>query len=186
MAYEPIRLVRTLNGSQPAFLRALEAATQTFNEGVPLVLSSGYVQEAAFGGSEVVYGVSAERGHNLAAAGVAQELNEGDPPNQPSAVTTPVGAWVRDGKCGLWLADGNNVFSAKMLASETFDQSYVTSTRYTLVKDGTSLYWYVTIASPGTDDEDCINILGQDPSTPNTAGNVRVFFMFNASARHWA
>src|SRR5947207_731895 len=90
VTYEPIKIYNTIQGlGFPVMLRQKEAATQTFQIGVPLRLVAGYIQEATFAAADVIYGVSSERAHNLAAAGTAQDLSEGAPPNQPSAITTP-------------------------------------------------------------------------------------------------
>ena len=185
--YEPIKFVKLQGqGGMPAVLRAPEAATQTMKIGTPIELTSGYAQEANFGGTELVYGVSMEAGHNLAVAGTAQQSSEGTPQNQPSAVTTPVGAWMRDGKLGIYLANGVNVFSAMLLDGGVFVQSLVSSTRYALVKDGTTGFWYVDNTSSGTNDEHAVNILAVDPSSPNSATlGARVWFMFAPAARYF-
>ena len=187
VSYEPIKAVRTLNGvGMPAMLRVEEGASKTFKLGVPLTLSSGQVQECAFGGSELVYGVSAEAASNLTAAGTSEPAySEGAPINQASAKTIPVGARMRDGKCGLYLANGQTVFSAMLKDGQVFTQALISSTRYELEKDGTSGLWFIDPTNSGTNDEHAVNVVGVDPSSPNTAaGGARVFFIFNSSARY--
>lgn len=183
MAYRPIVAVRTLNGvGFPAQARMSEGASKTFKQGVPLVLSSGYIQEAAFGGAEIVVGVSVEPGHNLTAAATAEPAySEGTPPNQSSAKIIPVGAWNRDGTCGLYLADGQNVFLASLKSGQAFADSYlVAGTLYGLTKDGTTGFWYVDLTDTGGDNAVCKLVGGvSDDST-------LVLFQFTPSLRYFA
>lgn len=184
--YEPVRCVRTMEGvGIPTQLRLPEGASKTFPAGTPVSLSSGYLVESTFGGSQLVAGIAAEAGHNLAAAGTAEDMNIGDPPNQSSAVVTPVGAPVKDGNLALYVANARNVFRAKLKSTEVFAVTLVDSTRYELKKDGTTLNWYIDTTSSGTNDEHCVNIIGMDPSTANTAGYVAVFFVFAPAARYY-
>lgn len=189
VVYEPIKAVRVLSsqGASPQMVRELEGASKTFKLGVPLVLSSGYVQEAAFSGAEIVYGVSAEPAHNLTVAGTAQDLSEGTPPNQTSAVTTPIGAWIRDGRCGLYAANGSTVFSIALKAGQVFTQAMIAaSTYYGLTKDGTTGFWYLDNTDTSGDNAVAV-VIGVDPSCPNTvAGGSRVFFQFKAALRFFA
>lgn len=182
MAYEPIQAVQLLSGlGFPAMTRCPEKASQTFKQGVPLVLSGGYLQEAAFGAAEIIYGVSSEAGHNQASDGVAAELSEGTPPNQASAVITPIGAWLRDGKVGIYKADGSTVFSVKLKAGQTFSQALVAAgTYYGLVKDGTSNFWYLD-STDTSGDNAVAQLIGVDPSD-----STRVFFQFKAALRYFA
>ena len=189
VSYEPIKAVRVLSqqGALPQMVREAEAATQTFKMGVPLVLSSGNLQECAFSGAEVVYGVSAEAGHNLTTANTAQELSEGTPPNQASAVITPVGAWMRDGKVGVYAANGQTVFSAALKTGQVFTQAMVAAGTYLgLTKDGTSGFWYVD-NTDSSGDNAVVQVIGVDSSCPNTvAGGARVYFIFKAALRFFA
>ena len=186
VAYEPIKPVKHLRPgtSTPSVIRQKEAATQTFKEGVPVALASGYVQECAFGGSEKVYGISAEAGHNLTAAGTAQETSEATPPNQPSAKTIPHGSWVKDGKIMVFRPSDEQLFSAMLKDGQVFTVALVSETRYALIKDGTSGYWYIDNTDSGTNDEHAAQILGVDDQSPNTvAGGARVIFKIASAAR---
>lgn len=186
VSYEPIKAVRLLSGlGMPAFERVPEAATQTFKTGVPLVLSGGNAQEAAFGGAEVIYGVSAEPGHNLTVAATAEQgYSEATPPNQASAKTIPVGAWTKDGRCGVYRADGNTIFSIALKAGQVFTQALIIpGTKYGLVKDGTSGFWYLDNTDTAGDNA-VAEIVGNDDSAPNTvADGARVFFRFTSTLR---
>ncbi len=183
VSYEPIKLVRQMNGlGFPSMERASEAATQTFLTGAPLVLSGGHLQECAFGGAEVVYGVSAEPGHNLTVAGTKEEgYSEGTAPNQASSKIIPHGAWPKDGLIGVYRADGNNIFSIALKAGQVFTQAMV-GTTYGITKDAGG-YWYLDNTDVAGDNA-VATCIGVDDSAPNTAtGGARVFFQFISTLR---
>lgn len=183
VSYEPIRLYRVTGEGAPLVKHPPEAATQTFAQGVPLVLSSGNAQEAAFGGAEIVYGVSVEAGHNLAVAGTAEELSVATPPNQASAKTIPLGAPIKDGTIGVYAADGRNEFSIMLKDTQVYTAGMRGNT-YGLTKDTT--YWYLDNTDT-TGDNAVATVTGVDPSSPNTAtGGARVTFIFKASLRAFA
>lgn len=186
VTYEPIKIWNTIQGlGFPAMLRRPQGATQTFQLGVPLTLSSGYLIEATFSAADIVYGFSTEPGANLAAAGVAQQSSEGTPPNQPSAVITASGAWPKDGLVGLLEANANNVFSISLKAAQVFTQALITNpaTLYGLTKDSTTGFWYLD--NTDTSGNNAVaHLLGVDPSCPNTAaGGCRVFFQVDSTKR---
>jgi len=181
MAYEPIAAVRVDSGlGFPQMDRAPEAASKTFKQGVPLVLASGYLQEAAFSGAEIVYGVSSESAHNLSVAGTATDLSEGAPINQPSAKIIPVGAWMRDGNVGFYAANGRTVFSIKLKDTQTFSQALIAAgTLYGLTKDGTSGFWYLDTTDTSGDNA-VARLVGVDPND-----NTRVYFQFDSTKRYF-
>lgn len=188
VSYEPMKAVRVASSqaTTPAMTRAPEAATQTFQVGVPLRLVSGFVQECTFVGADIVYGVSAEPAHNLTVAGTGQDESEGTPPNQPTAITTAVGAWIRDGNEGTYNANGSTVFSIALKATQVFTQALlIAGTLYGLVKDATTGFWYLdnTVTSGNNA---VVELLGLDSSCPNTVtGGCRVFVQFAASKRYF-
>lgn len=187
VSYEPIKAVRVLSsqGNSPQMIRELEDATQTFLQGVPTKLVAGYLQECDFVGADIVYGVSSEHAHNLTTAGTAQDLSEAAPPNQPSGITTPVGAWIRDGRLGVYGANGQTVFSIALKVGQTFSQALLVdpATLYGLTKDGASGFWYLDTTDTAGNNAVAI-LLGVDPSSPNSATDgTRVFFMFAPSKR---
>jgi hypothetical protein len=186
-SYEPIKAVRTLDGTGiPAQMRMPEDELQTFKVGTPVSLTAGLVQASAFGGSELVYGVSAEAAHNLAVDGTAEETSEATPPNQAYAVTTPVGAWVKDGKCAVYLANGKTVFSAMLKDGQVYTITMATKGRYELEYDSSSGFWFIDNTNNGSSDENCCVVIGVDPSSPNSATlGARVFFMFHESCRYF-
>lgn len=184
VSYEPIKAVRLLGGlGFPVMLRVPENALETFVIGAPLVMSGGYLQECAFGGAEIVYGVAAENAHYLATDGLASDgYSEGSPQNQPTAKIIPVGAWAKDGKIGIYAADGKTVFSAALKAGQVFTQAMVNTT-YGITKDATSGFWYVDNTDVAGDNV-VAKVLGVDDSAPNTTtGGARVFFQFLSTLR---
>lgn len=189
VTYEPIKAVRLLGGlGFPAMSRHAESASQTFKLGVPLVLSDGYVEEWD-GVSDVdIFGVSSEPGHNLTTDGTAKQLSEGTPPNQASAVTIPVGAWVRDGLCGYYAADGRTVFSIAVKTGEVFTAAMVSETTlYGLTKDATTGFWYLDPTDTAGNNA-IAKVLGLDPTTPNpnsATNGSRVLFQFSLANRYF-
>lgn len=188
VSYESIKAVRVLSSASatPFLVRAPESATQTFNNGVPLRLVSGFVQPCTFAGADIVYGVSAEPGHNLTTNGVATNENEGAPPNQPNAITTAIGAWIRDGSCGTYGANGQTVFSIALKTGQVFSQALmVAGTLYGITKDAPSGFWFLdTTVVAGN--SAVAELLGFDSLSPNTvAGGCRVFFQFASAKRYF-
>lgn len=180
MAYGPIVAVRTLSGvGFPAMQRAAEGASKTFKQGVPLVLNAGMLQECAFGGAEVVYGVSSEPAHNLTTADTAEPgYSEGTPVNQTGKII-PVGAWSKDGKIGCYLADGNNVFMVSLKSGQTFAQSYVLAgTYYGLTKDAGG-YWYLDLTDTAGDNAVAELVGGVSDDT------TKVLFRFASTLRYF-
>lgn len=189
VSYEHIKAVRVLSsqGATPHVVREAEDAAQTFKMGVPVRLVSGLIQECSFSGADIVYGVSMEPAHNLTTANTAQDLSEGTPPNQPSGITIPVGAWPRDGKMGVYAANGQTVFSIALKAGQVFTQALLAAgTLYGLTKDGTTGLWYLDNTDTAGNNA-VARLLGYDPSSPNTvADGCRVFFQFDASKRYFS
>lgn len=188
VSYEAIKAVRVASSqaATPAYHQTPEAATQTFNYGVPVRLVAGYVQECTFVAADIVLGVAGEPGHNLATAGTPQQENEGSPPNQPSAVTTAVGAWMKLGTMGNYDANGSTVFSIALKAGQTFTQALVAAgVLYGLTKDTASGFWYLD--NTDTSGNNAVaELLGVDSASPNTAsGGCRVFFQFAAAKRFY-
>lgn len=185
VSYEPIRVYR-VQGTVgfPAVTRDPEDITQTFKLGVPLRYVAGMLQECTFSAADVVAGVSNEAAHNLAAANTAQDLSEATAPNQASSKITPVGAWPRDGKLGYYHADGITTFSIALKAGQVYAASLlIPGTLYRLIKDSSSGFWYLDNTLTGGN-AGVANLLGVDPSCPNTvADGSRVYFTFAPGQR---
>lgn len=188
VSYEAIQAVRVTGSSAatPTSTRAPEAATQTFQRGVPCMLSSGYQVEWTTGGANIIYGIAQEPAHNLTTSGTAQDESEGTPQNQPNAITTAIGAWPRDGNIGVYNADGKTVFSIALKSGQTFTQALmIAGTLYGLTKDATSAFWFLdTTVTSGN--SAVAELLGFDSTCPNTAsGGCRVFFQIAAAKRYF-
>lgn len=208
VSYEPIKAVRIAGAgsASPSGRRMPEAAGLSTQIGVPMKLDgSGNLVECAFSGADVVFGVSQEPGHNLTVAAQPQAgLSEYTPPNQPKGLIIPVGSHIRDGNLGVYIADGNNVFSiaAKITTpnvagatglSQVFTENLIQpGVFYGLVKDttgfaaqgiGASNFWYIDFTVTNGNNAVAL-LIGVDPSSPNDGVNgCRVFFQFKSSQR---
>lgn len=151
----PITVRRLLNPNAvtPPSDRYSEAATQTFLRGVPVSLSSGYMQETGTinGTSVPIAGFSDEYAHDLTTAGVGQSLTYGNVQNQPAAVLIPVGAPLSEGRIQVIKACNDVLFMGKTDAAHTLAQTDIGSL-FGLTKDGTTKQWFVdtTITSSGS------------------------------------
>lgn len=188
VSYEPIKVYRNMRGGSgmPEILRWPEAATQTFKQGVPLMLSSGYLVEWD-GSTEKIVGISAEPAHNLASSGVAEAgYSEAAPRNQASGKTIPPGAWMKDGKIGFYPARPDVLFSVAVENDDVFAQALmVDATFYTLEKDATTGFWFVDFDETSGDDA-VVQLVENDPSAPNTtADGARVAFRFKTGATYF-
>jgi hypothetical protein len=191
VTYESMKAVRQQSGGMgvPTMKRELEAATQTFLQGVPVMLNgSGYLVEFSSSGANIIYGISYEPAHNLSTAGTGQNENEGSPINQPNAVTTAIGAWIRDGRCGVYEANALNVFSIVMKLGQVFTQALlVAGTLYGITKDtGNSNLWFMdNTATSGN--SAVLQLLELDPSCPNSAtAGTRVLVQIGAAKRYFS
>ncbi len=189
VSYEPITAYRMLGSGMgmAEIERMSEAASQTFNQGVPLTFSSGLLQECTFSGADVIVGFSAEPGHNLTTGGVKQDgFSEATPRNQASGKTIPIGAWVRDGKIGLYAANDTTIFSAALKSGQVYtDALLIAGTFYRLIKDATTGFWYVDNTLTGGN-AGVVQLIGVDPSCPNTATDgSRVFFQVKPAQRYF-
>ncbi len=189
VTYEPIKASYVFGnqGSTPAMLRTPEGATQTFQLGVPTQLVGGFVQEWTTMGVTTIYGVSAQKAANYTVAGVPVDLNDpaaGPPPNQPAAIVIPMGAALRDGNTGVYVANGATVFTIALKLGQVFTQALlIPGTLYGLTKDATTGFWYLDTTVTGGNSAAAV-LLGVDSSCPNDATyGSRVFFQFAASRR---
>jgi hypothetical protein len=84
------------------------------------------------------------------------------------------------------MANGLTVFSIALKTGQVFTQALIIAgTLYGLTKDATSHFWYMdTTVTSGN--SAVANLIGVDPSSPNTAaGGTRVFFQFAEASRYW-
>lgn len=188
VTYGPIMGVGVIDGQGMMNMdRIIEKASQTFKQGVPITLTghSGTAAECAFGGAEIVYGVSLEGGHNLASAAVDpvnKEYSFGTPANQTAARIHPAGTWPVDGRVGFMRADGRNIFAIMLKDGQVFTNAMV-GTAYGLTKDGTTGFWYLDNTDTSGDNVVAV-VYGVDPNSPNSATlGARVFFQFAEALR---
>ncbi len=176
-AYLPVRAVRRADGvGMPVQRRMSEAITVTSVLGTPMVFSSGNVAESADPVTAAVVGFSAEVGHNLTAAATAEDgYSEATPQNQASAKIIPMGAWMKPGDLGVYIAEDNMIFSVHLIVTQVFTQAMV-GTRYELNKDGTTGFWILDNTDSGTSAEHIALVVGVDDAYPNTVADARVLF----------
>lgn len=166
-AAAPISLWYRQGDGFPQHERQPENDGETFNRGVPVFMdSTGHISVVTddFGGSELIYGISAEKAHNLSTAGTAQQGNEGGTPqNQTLAVTTAVGSPMVDGKVSV-LRPRNHLFRIALLDGQTFTQTLVEpAVRYDLNLQANG-YWAVDSLTTGTDPRHAVHIRDVDPN----------------------
>lgn len=184
MPYDPIKLAYSGSAAQ-SHDRWPEAASQTFKLGRVLRSSSGNLAASdtadPWTAADVVVGIASEAGHNLTTAGTAEPAtSEGTPRNQPSAKIFAKGAWIKDGKCGFYPANGSNVFEASLKAGQTFTQSLVVAGSYYAIKyDATSGFEYVD--STDTIGNNCVAEIIGGLSHDNT----KVLIRFKAGQRYF-
>jgi hypothetical protein len=127
-----------------------EAISQTYLEGVPVQLSSGYVQEAATISSvatALIAGFSLKVGQNLSTVKTPKFTSIKTPPNQSAAVTVALGTPQSDAQAHLVEANDDNVFEGTIGNSSDGTLATIAATdlgaNFGLTKDGTNSYWYV-------------------------------------------
>ena len=133
--------------SSPVINHAPEAASKTFHIGVPVVLSSGNLQESgAISTAVTILGFSAEAGHNLGTAGTApvggSGLTYGSVQNQTSAVNIPIGAPMADGTCMYFVGNNLTLFQGVTDAAHALIGTDVGSI-FGLTKDTGTGQWFV-------------------------------------------
>jgi len=178
----------SVQGSAP--MRNLaEAASQTFNQGVPVQLASGYIQECASivsVATAIIAGFSLAPGAGLTSAGVPKVLVTGwKVPNQSSAVVQPIGAPLNDGTNQFTQARGDLTFigtvgNSNTAANATLAQTMVGAI-FGLTKDAGNNFWYVdnyiTTAANGA----CVEVVGLVDAVGTLNG--RVEFRVTAAAQ---
>jgi hypothetical protein len=143
-----VRRVQGANAAFPFEDRYPESATQTFNIGVPVTFSAGFIVEAATqnSGTTTFLGFSTEPASNLTTSGVAKTLTYGKVQNQTSAVLIPVGAPPNDGTIGVVIAKQGVDFIGILYDSTPQNHTIAAADLdaiYGLTKDATSGFWYV-------------------------------------------
>lgn len=171
------------NPGTPYVEAPFEDDAETFLAGVPCFMDTdGYIREVpdGFGGSEVIYGISAEAAHNLTEQGTAEIGNEhGSPPGQSNAKVTALGSPTKDGRIRLYRDLANTRFVAELASGQEFSQTLIDgTTRYELdkVADG---YWVVDSTDTGTSAKHAVHIVEE---VENNASLVIIKFASAAVA----
>lgn len=202
----PIVPVSTISGNQEQIFDYQEGQSQTFNNGTPVVISSGAVIAATspLSTTNVTCGIALLPGHNLASAGKGASPifgsigfpggapTVGSVPNQSSAVNLPHGAPFVDGLMPTAQSVGDTIFEVQV--DNSTGASYTASSadvgKYAALVTDANNWWYLdrnTIATtPGTLPCRIISLNPQDlasgSSTTQVAnGRVRVRFLGAAS-----
>jgi hypothetical protein len=202
----PIVPVSTISGNQEHIFNYLEGASQTFNNGTPVVISSGAVIAAtsALSTTNVTCGIAAYPGHNLSSAGKgASPLfgsigfpggapTTGSVPNQTSAVNLPHGSPYVDGLMLVWQSVLDTIFEVQV--DNSTGSSFTASTsdigKYIALVTDANSWWYAdrnTIATtPGTLPCRILSLNPQDLASGSTTtqvanGRYRIQFLAAAS-----
>ncbi len=161
----------------PQQRRMGEGASKTFHVGVPLVLSSGFLQEsgAISSATPAIIGMSSEFAHNLATAGTApfggSGVTYGSVPNQSSAVNVPIGAPMADGNCGVYIANNTTIFQGKTDDACTLAATNV-GVIYGLTKDTGTGQWFVDTTITTTGGGACVEVLQLIDAVGTVGGRV--------------
>jgi hypothetical protein len=202
----PIIAVQTVSGNQEDIFNYLEGATQTFNNGTPVVVSSGAViaSTSPLSTTNQLVGIAMYAGHNLASAGKgASPLygsigfpggapTYGTVPNQTSAVNLLHGSPFVDGLMPVQIAVEDTIFEVQVDNSTGSSQAATTSAigkYYALITDANS-WWYLDLntaaTTPGTLPCVVVSLNPQDLVAGSTTtqvnnGRVRIRFLPGAS-----
>ena len=198
--HQPIRVVQTISGNSPFSQEIAEQLSQTFLEGVPVMLNSGFIKEwdataniTVGTATAGIAGISRAPGSNLGSSGLGAPspfTGVGAPGaaptfgkvlNQPLAVNFTPGAPMVTGRTPFEVACLDTIFEA------TFDDaggSTVNATtninmlgkRFGLTKDTTG-HWYVDFAKVTQGTNTCV-IIKQLSPLDGAIQNGRVWFVF--------
>lgn len=204
--HQPISTVETTTGLTPLTLSVAEKSGQTFKVGVPVQLSTGFIQQ--WDGTTLtnaIAGFSLIPGSNLATNGLGVPgafgqigppgsiQTYGNVPNQPSAFNIAVGAPITDGRTLLESAVDNNIFEATfdsstgtVAANYTPTQAMI-GTQFGLTVD-TSGQFYVDNGKTTAGTNTVVVMVGINPIDQTAIGgiyivNARVRFQVLSAAR---
>jgi hypothetical protein len=202
----PIVAVSTISGNQEHIFNYLEGSGQTFNNGTPVVISSGAVIAATspLSTTNLTCGIAKYPGHNLASAGKGASPvfgsigfpggspTVGSVPNQSSAVNLPHGAPFVDGLMPVAQSVLDTIFEVQV--DNSTGSSFTASTsdvgKYAALVTDANNWWYLdrnTInAAAGTLPCRILSLNPQDlaagsVTTQVANGRVRIQFLQAAS-----
>lgn len=149
-----LQVAQSTTGGPPILASFMEAITQTFEVGAPLVfaLATGAAEGTAAG--PVFLGIAQEAGHNY-------------------AVRDPINKVI------VALNTDDVVYQTVMKGAQATDT--IVGQIYNIIKDST-LGWIIDSASAGTGGALC-TVVGVGPYTPISGGLQTVYFKFIASTR---
>lgn len=192
----PIEPVSTVSGNQFNANRLIEDATQTFQQGTPVMINTANgatkVWDGTAGAGHLISGISYEAAHNFASAGLGAPLPLqpivgagasvffGSVQNQSAAVNIPMGAPFVDGRIGFFLPTPDTVFSAVFGNAGNAATPLATDVGvvYGLTIDTAAKFWYVDKSKTGA--SGVLTVVALDPRFTPAAGS-NVLFTFNAA-----
>lgn len=188
--HTPVEPVLTTSGNTPQTVGIPEKASQTFPQGAPVQLTSGYV--AIWNGSTYTNGIlgfSNIMASNLAtngagAPGVFGQITGnqaiqtwGSVPNQPNAVNIAIGTPMTDGRTLVLMANSDTIFEIQVDASSGATYAAVQGNLgsqfgITIDTGGTC---YLDLAKTTVGTNTCAQIVGFNPIDGfSTNGHVRI------------
>lgn len=199
--HQPIRVVQTISGNSPQSEEYGEQSSQTFLEGVPVMLNAGFIKEWDATVTEPatstagIAGISRQPGSNLSSSGKGAPgpfTGVGAPGaaptfgsvlNQSSAVNFTPGAPMVSGRTPFEVAAEDTIFEA------TFDDNGGSTTNATtnenmkgkhfgLTKDATG-HWFVDFAKSTQGTNTVVEIIRLSP-LDGAIQNGRVWFKFES------
>jgi hypothetical protein len=192
----PILPVKSISGNQWLAQRIIEEASQTFQQGTPVMLTTadGGIKawDGTAGAGHLIAGISYEAAHNFASTGLGAPLPNqpvvgvgasvtfGSVQNQTSAVNIPMGAPFTDGRVGFFPGAADTIFSATFgnNGNPTTPANTDVGIQYGLTIDSNSRFWYVDKSKTGA--SAVVLVVGLDPRyTP--ASGTNVLFQFIAA-----
>ena len=198
--HQPIRVVQTISGNNPLSGEEPEQLSQTFLEGVPVMLNSGFIKEwdavaniTVATATAGIAGIARAPGSNLSSSGKgaptaftgvgapAAAPTFGSVLNQASAINFTPGAPFVTGRTPFEIACPDTIFEA------TFDDAGGSATnattnvnmkgkRFGLTKDATG-HWFVDFAKVTQGTNTCV-IIKQLSPLDGAIQNGRVWFVF--------
>lgn len=194
--HQPFKQVKTVSGNSPLETGQIqEAASQTWAQGVPLMLD-GSGRLIVWDGSSLsnsIIGVSTDYGHNLSAGGKGAPVQPfgsvgapgtfvtyGNVPNQPSAFNIPPGAPLSDGRQVFNFATGDTWFEGQIdnnTGSAAVTAISLIGGRYGISFDtSTPAQAYVDLAKTGG--SAAVIIMELNPLDPLATAEGRVWLKF--------
>jgi hypothetical protein len=163
----------------PTIQRLPENNNSVAKMGVPIALTSGYVDQSAAitDNNNMFIGFSTEYGKNRAADGVAETAHYGSVINQANAVNIAVGTPMDDGNMGVLMAAPGVRFMGALTSANNIAAAQLGATMG-LTEDANN-YWYVDPAKNNQASGGCVKITDLVDPVGTAAGRVE-FEVINA------